>query len=101
MVVLAWSFVPAHGIGIAADRGVSGTRATTLAQAHDGGNRERQAVMGLFSLSRENVERCGGTLEGRTGRSGGALFIARIPTMEASQGAPFGLPGARDRDAAS
>jgi C4-dicarboxylate-specific signal transduction histidine kinase len=54
-----------------------------------------------LSISRENVERCGGTLEGRTGRSGGALFIARIPTTEASQGVPLGLPGARDRGSAS
>ena len=32
-----------------------------------------------LAISRENVERCGGTLEAASGRAGGALFIASIP----------------------
>jgi signal transduction histidine kinase len=43
----------------------------------------RGTGLGL-AVSRENVERCGGSLDAGTGREGGALFTIRIPLAAAS-----------------
>jgi signal transduction histidine kinase len=53
-----------------------------------------------LAISRENVERCGGTLEARTDRSGGALFIVRIPSAGGG-GDPAGWGALRDRSPAA
>jgi signal transduction histidine kinase len=53
-----------------------------------------------LAISRENVERCGGTLEAGTGRSGGALFIVKIPSAEAGPELA-GRVAAPGRDAAT
>ncbi len=51
----------------------------------------RGTGLGL-AISKENVERCGGTLELRHGREGGALFAIRIPVEPRPEAAREGGP---------